>query len=170
MARPRRLPAFDYTGVQRYFLTICTLDRLAHFIAAERVKLVVGQILRIATQEGMTIPVYLLMPDHAHLLVDGENDAADLKTFMKLAKQHSGYEFKKKYQAQLWQAGYYEHVLRDAERTEEVIEYIVSNPVRGKLVESPVDYPYWGSTVYTREEILDFIGWASHRYKPPWRE
>jgi putative transposase len=170
MARPRRLPAFDYTGIQRYFLTICTVDRAACFIAAEAVKLAVDQILRIATQEAMAIPVYLLMPDHAHLLVDGENAAADLTLFMKLAKQHSGFEFKKKYGKQLWQKGYYEHVLRDAEKSEEVIEYIVSNPVRGKLVENPDDYPYWGSTVYTRREILEFIGWASHRYKPPWRE
>jgi putative transposase len=170
MSRPRRLPHFDYLGVQRYFLTICTLDRARYFIAADPVKLVVDQILRIAVQEAMAIPVYLLMPDHAHLLVDGENDAADLKAFMKLAKQHSCYQFKKEYRKHLWQDGYYEHVLRDAEKSEEVIEYIVSNPVRGKLVENPADYPYWGSTVYTREEVLDFIGWASHRYKPPWRE
>jgi REP element-mobilizing transposase RayT len=170
MARPRRLPQFDYTGVQRYFLTICTLNRATHFVAADAVKLVVDQILLVAEQEAMAIPVYLLMPDHAHLLVDGEHDGSDLNMFIKLAKQHSGYEFKKKYRKHLWQDGYYEHVLRDAEKTEEVIEYIVSNPVRSKLAENPQDYPYWGSTVHTRKEILEFIGWASHRYKPPWRE
>jgi putative transposase len=158
MARPRRLPQFDYKGVQRYFLTVCTLNRVPHFTDAAVVKLVVDQILRIAAQEAIAIPVYLLMP------------AADLKVFVKLAKQCSGYEFKKYCGKRLWQKGYYEHVLRDAEKTEEVIEYIVSNPVRGKLVENPGDYPYWGSTVYTREEILDFIGWASHRNKQPWRE
>ena len=31
------------------------------------------------------------------------------------------------------------------------------------LVERPEDYPYWGSSVYSREEILRFIGYASHR-------
>ena len=163
MARPRRLPHYDYTGVQRYFLTICTLDRIPRFVDASPVKLVLDQFLRIAAQEAIAIPVYVLMPDHVHLLVDGENDAASLTTFVKLAKQHSGYEFRKHYRERLWEPGYYEHVLRDAEKPEEVIEYIVSNPVRCKLVENPADYPYWGSTVYTRQEILDFIGWASHR-------
>ena len=132
-------------------------------------KLVIDQFLPIAAQEAIAIPVYLLMPDHAHLLVDGENEGSDLKAFVKLAKQQSGYEFKQKYKERLWQEGYYDHVLRDAERTEEVITYIVNNPVRAKLVKNPDDYPYWGSTVYTRKEILEFIGWASHQWRPPWR-
>lgn len=163
MARPRRIPQFDYTGVQRYFLTICTLDRVAHFTDAEIVKLVIDHFLRIAKQEGILIPAYCVMPDHVHLLVEGADDGANLPKFVKLAKQHSGYAFKQKYRQRLWQEGYYEHVLRDAEKTEEVIEYIVSNPVRSRLVESPDDYPHWGSTEYPRKEILEFIGWASHR-------
>jgi putative transposase len=163
MARPPRIPHYDYAGIQRYFLTICTRDRSPHFIDADRVKLVVDQFLRIAMQEAMAVPLYLLMPDHVHLLVEGQTGWAELTAFVKLAKQHSGYAFKKKYGQDLWQRGYYEHVLRDAEKTEEVIEYIVSNPVTSKLVKHPDDYPYWGSTVYSRKEILDFIGWASHR-------
>jgi len=166
MARPRRIPQYDYTGLQRYFLTICTHERVAHFTDAEIVKLVIDQFLRLAAQEGIAISVYCVMPDHIHLLVEGTDDGANLTKFVSLAKQHSGYAFKQKYKKRLWQEGYYEHVLRDAERTEEVIEYTVSNPVRSKLVRSPDEYPHWGSTIYTRKEILEFIGYASHRDRP----
>jgi hypothetical protein len=51
-------------------------------------------------------------------------------------------------------------VVRDSERTEGIIEYIVNNPLRKNLVENPRDYPYWGSSVYDREAILRFIGCA----------
>ena len=82
---------------------------------------------------------------------------------MRLAKQTSGFVFKRQHSTRLWQTGYYEHVLRAAERTEEIVEYIVANPVRGKLAENPADYPYWGSSVYTRDEILRFVGDGFHR-------
>ena len=163
MSRPRRIRQFPYTGVQRYFLTICTHDRAPYFKDAGAVKLVLDHITKTAARNAIAILAYCFMPDHVHLLVDGVDDSADLVASMKLAKQHSGYAFKQTRRACLWQEGYYEHVLRDAEKTEEVMEYIVSNPVRSKLVETPVDYPHWGSTEYRREQILEFIGYASHR-------
>jgi hypothetical protein len=58
------------------------------------------------------------MHDHAHLLVGGGRDDADLKRFVK-------------------------------------------NPVRAGLVSSPLDYPFWGSLVYSREELLAYISWAA---------
>ena len=60
----------------------------------------------------MTIVVYCVMPDHIHLLVDGDQDGADLRAFMKLAKQRAGFRFKQQYRRPLWEDGYYEHVPR----------------------------------------------------------
>ena len=37
------------------------------------------------------------------------------------------------------------------------IGYVVSNPVRAGLVVSPSEYPYWGSDVYSRAEIVEFL-------------
>jgi putative transposase len=158
MARPRRIPNYAYVGVQRYFLTICTERRAPFFTDKDIVGLVVDLFLEEAQKEGIALIVYMLMPDHVHLLVDGESDAADLTVFTKLAKQRTSYHFKQKHGRRLWQKGYYEHVLRDEERTEDVVFYIIANPVRKGLVERPLDYPYWGSSLYTREELLNSIG------------
>ena len=158
MARPPRIPNYQYIGVQRYFLTFCTENRVTHFVHKAIVDPVVDHFLQQAREDAMAILAYCVMPDHAHMLVDGEHDGADLLHFTKLAKQRSGYWFKQTHGTRLWQKGYFEHVLRDEERTEDVIYYIIANPLRKGLVENVMDYPYWGSSVYTREELLYSIG------------
>lgn len=164
MSRPRRLPAFSYTGCQRYFLTICTHERRRWFTDESHVTLVHDQILYTSKEQHVTVTAYCYMPDHLHALVTGETEDADLKRFVNLAKQRAGSRFAYQTGTRLWQEGYYERVLRDEETTPGIIEYIVANPVRAKLVERPQDYPPWGSGTHTREDLLRFIGHA-----PRWR-
>lgn len=158
MSRPPRIPCFPYTGVQRYFLTICTRDRVERFRDPVLARRVVDEILRTAADHEMAVLAYCIMPDHLHLLAEGQSERAELTAFVKLAKQRTGFAFKQRYGALLWQPGYYEHVLRDEETTPAIVAYIVNNPVRKHLVENPADYPYWGSPAYSRAEVLRFIG------------
>ena len=97
------------------------------------------------------------MPDHVHLLVGGLTPVADFQRFMKLAKQLSGWRYKRAHGDRLWQEGYVDRVLRDDEVTWDVVRYVVNNPLRAGLAATPAEYPHWGSDVYTREEILDFL-------------
>jgi putative transposase len=157
MARPKRVSLHSYIGVQRYFLTICTLNRAEHFRSDETVAAVADQFLRVGRAQRVAIVVYLVMPDHLHALVDGEDDGADLTRFVKLAKQQTGFEFKQKTKRKLWQEGYYERVLRSEEATVDVVRYILENPIRKKLVANVEHYPFWGSSLYTREALLEFI-------------
>lgn len=158
MSRPRRIPDYPYIGVQRYFLTACTHDRHEYFKDPAIVELVVSEFCAAANQHAFAIVVYCVMPDHVHLLVDGKDEGADLPAFMKSAKQRSGYLFKQKHSRRLWQEGYYEHVLRDDERTESVVVYIIENPVRKRLVDDVMDYPHWRSTLFSRRDLLWNIG------------
>jgi REP element-mobilizing transposase RayT len=97
------------------------------------------------------------MPDHVHLLAAGERDDANLQRFIKNAKQYSGFYFKQQTGLALWQRYGFEHVLRDEEDTMKVAHYIIANPVRAGLVNSPSDYPHWGSFLYSRKELLEYI-------------
>ena len=97
------------------------------------------------------------MPDHLHALVAGLRDDSDLTQFVSLAKQRSGFYYKRVYQAQLWQEGYFDRVLRTDEPEMAVIRYIVSNPIRSQIVKTAQEYPFWGSQVHTRDELLDAI-------------
>ena len=98
---------------------------------------------------------YCLMPDHAHLLVEGLADTSALRRFAKLAKQRSGARHAIDVGQRLWQEGYDEHVLRGDEDARHVARYIIENPVRAGLVTTPFQYPYLGSDVWTLRELID---------------
>ena len=90
---PKRPPleTFPYIGRHRCFLAFCTQKRRPVFTGAEVVALVLDQILHAAGLHDFSIPAYVFMPDHAHLLQERLSDSADLEAFVKLAKQRSGY-------------------------------------------------------------------------------
>jgi putative transposase len=144
--------------VQRYFLTICTRDRAPVLTDDRTVSLVLDQFLYTAKEQQVAVVAYCVMPDHLHLLVDGEREDADLKKFVTLAKQRAGYRFKARVKRALWQDGYYEHVLRDEETTESIVYYIIANPLRKGLVDNLFDYQFWGSGSCSREELVASIG------------
>jgi len=156
---PRHLPCFDYLGPHRYLLTFCTHERLAHFLETPSVDLVRAQFVRASAEVGFAVIAYCFMPDHVHLLVSGEDLAADLKRFIKAAKQYSAFAFAQQRRERLWQRYCYERVLRGEEATPDVVRYIIGNPVRAGLVAAPMDYPFWGSFRYSREELLEFVQW-----------
>ncbi len=161
MSRPERLDAIAYVGRWRYHLTACTHKRARHFINRESCESTLSQFLRVGREESFEVVVYCFMPDHLHAVVDGKSDSADFRRFVRLAKLRSGYWFSRATGARLWQEGYFDHVLREDEDLVALVEYVIGNPVRAHLVTTPAEYPYWGSQVYSREEVLDLVAGRS---------
>ena len=155
--RPAHLPSFDYVGFYRYSLTLCTRGRAEIFRDAARVEAVLAQILRAAADEGFAIVAYCFMPDHLHLLVQGEHETSNCLKFISRAKQLSGYHYKQIFGEPLWQRYGFERVLRDEEQTLVTARYMLENPLRQHLVQRVEDYPFLGSNVYAVSEILDAI-------------
>ena len=114
---PGHLRSFDYLGLCRYFLTFCTDSRREIFVAREVVALVMAQISRAASENEFAIIAYCYMPDHVHLLVEGESDNSDCRRFIKSAKQYSGFYYSKTWGRPLWQRYGYERALRNDEAT-----------------------------------------------------
>jgi putative transposase len=154
---PEHLPEFSYIGPHRYSLRFCTHDRRDVFVADAPVRLVRSQFLRAAAEEPFAIVLYCYMPDHVHLLVEGQTQTSDCKNFIARGKQYSGFYYKKEFRLRLWQRYGFERVLRDEEPTLVVARYILNNRVRAGLVSRVEDYPYVGSEVYTLSELLDAI-------------
>ena len=154
---PGHLRSFSYVGVHRYSLTFCTDRRIPHFVDQAIVYLVLTQIVRAAEEHGFAVVAYCFMPDHLHLLVEGQSDDSDCKRFIARAKQYSGFYFAKVHGGTLWQRYGFEHVLRDDEVTLVVARYIVQNPIRAGLVERIEDYPYVGSLAFTLPALLEAI-------------
>jgi putative transposase len=153
MSRPRRLPGCTYRGPGRYFLTFCTNDRHAAFCDGDVAAAVIAQFRRTAKKTEFALLAYCLMPDHAHLLVEGTSAAADLRSFAARAKQTTGQTYARRARRLLWQERYYERVLRADEDARAVARYILENPVRAGL-RTPAEYPHLGSDVWNLEDLL----------------
>jgi len=139
--RPR-LKDFNYSGTYAYFLTILTKDHTAYFKEAEVIDSLIDILIETARLERFDVLAYCFMPDHFHLLVIGKDDKSNLKKFISLFKQKSGYWFKKNYNKNLWHISYYDHILRKEESIENVALYILENPVRKGLVYDFREYPF----------------------------
>jgi putative transposase len=138
-------------------VTCCTFGRHPWFAEARLVAVVSEQLLHLAGVKGCDVSAYCFMPDHVHLLLEATSIESDFRCLMNVWKQKTGYAHKLATGSRLWQNGYYEHVLRQDEDRLQVIAYLLANPLRAKLVEDLRQYPFWGSGVWGREQLLDAV-------------
>jgi len=100
------------------------------------------------------------MPDHLHLVVEAQHEHADLPEFVRLFKQRTSYAWNESRGERLWQSSFYDHVLRDNEATQDVVRYVLENPVRAKLAKTPEDFEFSGSFVFDRQKLIEWaFGW-----------
>ena len=97
------------------------------------------------------------MPDHVHLLLTGTSPDSDLRRLINLWKQGTGYIHQQVTRSRLWQGGYFDHVLRGEEDRTDVIRYLLANPIRAGLVDHLRDYPFWGSSLCSRDELVEVL-------------
>ncbi len=141
-AKRIRLKDFSYRGCYRYFITIRCSDNHNYFVNDSVVKGVCRLLEDTAVEQRFQIWAYCFMPDHLHLLVEGLSEDADMRKFVSLFKQRTGYKFRRNHQESLWHKNYYEHILRGDEQTKKVAEYISENPIRKGIVEEHDQYPH----------------------------
>ena len=153
-----RLASRDYIGQQSYFVTICCDRRVPHLREPAIAGRVISLLQECAAGHAFLVHAFSLMPDHAHLLVEGAQERSDLREFVRLFKQRSSFEFRKKHGQALWEMSYYDHILRREDHLKDVASYIWWNPVRKGLSLRPEQFPYSGSQT---------IDWMKRSTAPP---
>jgi putative transposase len=141
--RPPRLDRVFPSG-PLYFVTFSTRDRKP-FRSLTRVHETVKHYAqRAASDFYVAVGRYVIMPDHIHLFVRGDDDfvllkwVGGLKRAISVALNPGG---------PLWQPGFFDHVLRSEESYGEKWLYVRNNPVRAGLVDDARDWPYQGECV-----------------------
>jgi len=99
--------------------------------------------------------VYIFMPDHCHLLIQGNKPNSNLWKCMVSFKQRSGYWLSQNRIQGKWQKDFYDHILRKDEDINRQVRYILGNPVRKHIVDNWRDYKFKGSTIYNFDEWLN---------------
>ena len=90
------------------------------------------------------------MPDHVHFFCTDGEQSVTLSEFAGKWKEWTAKALK--WQAgldgQIWQSGFFDHLLRSSESYSEKWEYVRENPVRAGLVNRSDEWPYWGHIHY----------------------
>jgi putative transposase len=154
--RPR-LREFDYRGRYAYHVIIVTQNRLAIFTAPSDT--LVTSLQDTAALYGFRLLAYCFMPDHLHMLVQGQEDSSNLVRFVQRYKQLTAHEYKQRSASKLWQDSYFDRILRSNESLVTVAEYIFYNPVSAGLVEGADLYAlsggeYFSASAADRAEAL----------------
>lgn len=100
------------------------------------------------TREWCASWAWVVMPDHVHWLVS-PCGGVSLSKLMEAFKALSARRVNRvlgRTGRRLWQPGYHDHALRQAEDLRVMARYVIANPVRAGLVRSVRDYPFWDAS------------------------
>jgi len=145
--RPLRLDRL-FISHPLYFVTFCTHSR-AKWLASDQVHAALVEFgKRAERNHAIAIGRYVIMPDHIHLFVRGRVDFV-LGPWVGLLKQVVARAGRRsRARGQIWQEGFFDHVLRNDESYQQEWIYVRDNPVRAGLAESSDDWPYQGEIIY----------------------
>ena len=149
-----RLKDYDYSSAGAYFVTICTNKRkcLLSSIVGRGLapaEVVTTQYGKIAEQELLalhnrfpfiSIARYVIMPNHIHVIISMDAPAAGASprpTLTDIVCAYKSITARKCRESQIidkvFQASFYEHIIRGQKDYEEIEKYILENPSRWHL-------------------------------------
>jgi putative transposase len=136
--RPAR-EAVSRSG-QTYFVSSQTVDRQP-FFRHERWAILMQEVLQHYRGDSYLLHAYVVMPDHIHLIISPKGA---LERAMQNIKGGFSFPAKSafKWKHNIWQVGFSDHRIRDAEDWDLHIAYMRHNPVKNKLCLSSEDYRY----------------------------
>jgi putative transposase len=140
MSKPPR----DYTsfGSDVYFVTASTWGHRSLFQTDRMARLFADTLFHYRRERKFLLHEFVIMPDHFHALITPTGVA--LEKAMQFIKGGFSYRVKKELglNIEIWERGYIEHRIRDANDYSQHVEYIRQNPVKARVVSAAEDYPY----------------------------
>lgn len=147
-----RLKHHDYSAEREYYLTICTHNRSPIFSRKESCTVGLKAIKHTCPECQIYLIAYCIMPDHIHLLVLPTGDIS-VSEFVRRFKARTACKLRKQGKlVEVWQRGFFDHIVRKDKHVNEIARYILLNPVRKGLVEYFDEYPFSGDSLNIKEE------------------
>jgi putative transposase len=163
--KKNRLPRSCYLGHQWYFITACTEAGQPHFSHGQLAKVLLDLLRAQCSCHSFGVYAYCFMPNHLHLELVGLSDHSDAILLLHDFKGIATSQSRAIGVRNLWEKGFYDHLLTDDDDHNAVAWYIFNNPVRKGLVHDPRDWPYSGSWMFDWKKAVGPI----EQYNPPWK-
>ena len=133
MAIPSRAPRLG-----TFFITSATYNRRRLFQVPANAELFLETLQHYRHAGRYKLHAFVVMPDHVYLIVTPQG--ITIERAMGLIK--GGFSHRMASNFPVWQRGYTDHRIRDAEDMETRRRYLHLNPVRGGLAVGAEMYPY----------------------------
>ncbi len=152
--KKHRLPLDNYKGEVIATFTLCVENKKHCFTDKAIVDKFLEILMEAKNKHDCKNVIYVFMPDHLHLILEGNSKNADTWKSVALFKQKTGFWLSKNRKEIRWQKDFYDHIHRKDEDLKKQVAYILNNPVRKNLVEDWEDYPFKGSLDFELKEII----------------
>jgi len=128
-----------------YFVTSRTWESRKLFIKPAVCEIVIETLIHYRDKGSYLLHSYVLMPDHVHILLTPIGDIS-LERAVQFIKGGSARRISQalNFRLPVWQRGYTDHRVRDAQDYQNHLRYIEENPVKSGLADSATEYP-WSS-------------------------
>ncbi len=145
-----RLQNWDYRSPAQYFITICTKNREPLFGEIIKIEMHLNELGSYASQclnniniynKNADVPVFIIMPNHIHAIIELKNKINNYQTnkfdpllsrsissVLNIYKGRVTKYAKENNIDSVWQARFYDHILKDPKEYEHIANYIKNNP------------------------------------------
>jgi putative transposase len=126
-----------------FFTTFATWERRLILQSNPLRDLLLDVIRENRAKQRFQVHEFVFMRDHVHLILTPA-PLVSLEKAMQFIKGGFSYRSKKEmnFKREIWQKGYSQHRIRDADDYAQHVEYVWMNPVTAGLVEQPEQYLY----------------------------
>ena len=135
-----------------FFISTATWERRAILQSRPLCDLLLSVIRENRAKQRFQMHEFVFMREHVHLIFTPAPQIA-LEKAMQFIKGGFSFRAKKEqiFNGEIWQKGYNENRIKDADRYAQYADYILMNPVNAGLVDRPEEYLH--SSARLREEV-----------------
>jgi REP element-mobilizing transposase RayT len=147
---PNRPPHLNQIWISRpvFFITTVVHNRQPILANPDFESILIDEWKRALDKHGWAVGEYVIMPNHLHFFAREANaNSKEITAFLAhwkqwTAKRITSLQFNKS--GQLWQAGFFDRLLRSESEWDEKRAYMQQNPVRAGLVANSGDWKFQG--------------------------
>jgi putative transposase len=129
-------------GTNTYFVTASAWGHRSLFQSERMANLLINTLTHYRSAQKYLLHEFVVMPDHVHVMFTP--CGITLERAMQFVKGGFSYRVKKELgiATEIWERGYVDHRIRDANDYDQHVLYVRNNPVQAGLVKLAEEYPH----------------------------
>ena len=136
-----RIPGYDYSRCNFYFITICTHEKKCIFGSPNNLNswgMIANEHIRRIEEHYPSVKVnqYVIMPNHVHMIIEMEDHANNPNVSMLVGLYKTGVTKQIRQECpniQVWQRSFHDHIIRNQHGYEKIWTYIRDNPKKWEM-------------------------------------